>query len=513
MSLQFSPLPHVAPAGGVDAAWAGQAGRAFPPPASGALLAQGTAVAARQALLEGARAVTTGQQAGLFGGPLYTIFKALTASALAEAIAKRQGAPVVPVFWVAGDDHDFAEISQATVLGPDGRPATVTLRERDGTAAMLPVFREPVGDTGQAALAALRAALPPGDLAGAMCDRVEAAYQPGLSLAEAHARLLADLLAPYGVVVVRGWDGDLKRAAREVLLGAARRAEEIDRALAADADRLRLMGKNVPVPVGEGMSLLMLEGSLGRDRLRLDGPGFALRRSGEQADLESLGAILDRDPERISANVLLRPAVEASVIPSVAYVGGPGELAYLEQTGPVFTLLGVPRPARVARLSGFLIEEKVQKILAKYSLEPADLGMNEGELASRIARQEMPTAAASAFAAAREAVTNSYAALQTQMVAVDATLEKTAAGARNQSLVALAELEKKLVSALKRNSETTMLQVSRARDQLYPTGHSQERVLSVISFMARHGEAVLDLVLAAARRHAQLLLEATPGEA
>ncbi len=511
MSLRFASSAGAEPEGDFAAGWQAQAGRRTSSDLAPALLAEAAAQDGLRRLLAGARAVTTGQQAGLFTGSLYTVLKALTAAALAEALAAARGEPVVPVFWVAGDDHDFDEIRSAVVLGTDGRPVRTALEERPSDAPMLPAYREILGERCEPAVAALEARLPPGPFRDETMAWVRRVWTPERSMAEAFAVALAELLGPWGVVVCRGWHGSVKAAAAPVLLGAARRAAELEAALAAEAERLRGGGADVPVEVGQGLSLLMVEGRLGRDRLRAAGEGrFTTRRSGETFTLDDLARLAASEPERLSGNVLLRPAVEATAFPAVAYVGGPAEQAYLRQARPVFELLGVPQPVRVPRLSGFLIEAKVDKILEKYGLAPAELSVNEGELASRVARQDLPGSAAAALTALREAITQRYAVLQAEAVGIDKTLERTVENARNQALVAVTELEKRLVAAIKRGSDTALHQVARARDLLFPFGEPQERVLSVVSFLARHGREVLDVLAASARAHARAVLEAPP---
>lgn len=479
---------------------------------AGALIAHGAASDNRSRLLEGgALAVTTGQQAGLFTGPLFSVLKALSAAALAHELNAAGNGPVVPVFWVAGDDHDFAEINHCYVTGQDGRVTRIVLRERAADAPMLAAYREPVGPEGAVALAALEALLPPGDARSSTMDLLRRAYAPDHSLAEANALAMAELLGPYGLVVCRGWDGTLKKAAKDVLLRAAKGAAKLDAGLLAEAELLRARGANVPVEVGQGLTLLMIEGRQGRDRLRIAGNGFETRRGGEAFSLADLERIAAEEPERLSGNVLLRPAVEATVFPTVGYFGGPGELAYLAQTGPVFQQLGVPRPARLARLSGLLVEAKVDKILEKNRLTPSDLATDEGALISRVARDALPGSAAAALAELRAAITSHYATLQAEAVAVERTLEKPVENMRNQALVGTQEIEKKLLAALKRANETAVQQVVRARDQLFPEGTPQERVISAVSFVGRHGTAVLDLLFDAARAHARRHLEGPPG--
>ena len=516
MSLDFyhTPARFAPAAAALHAARDAQSARRLDPATAPAFLAEGAARRNLDALLAGsALAVTTGQQAGLFTGPLYTVHKALTAAALAEALTAEWGRPVVPVFWVAGDDHDFAEIAGCAVVAQDGARATVQLRQRAADAPMRPAFREILGADVTAALERLESLLPASEFRPGVLEWLRAAYAPDRSLAEAHARAMAALLGEHGVVVLRGWSGPLKRAASPVLLGALRRAAELDAALAEDAERLRHEGREVQVEVGAGLALVMVEGSAGRDRLRPEGKSrFVTRRSGEEFDLGALEAILHDDPERLSANVLLRPVVEAAVLPTVAYVGGPGELAYLAQLPRLFAALSVPRPVPVPRLGGLLVEPRVRKALERFGVGVEDLLRPEAELLGAVAREALPASAAAALEALRRALEAGYAALGKEAAGVDKSLERPVESARNQALGATHEIEKKLVAAVKRSSEAGVQQLARARAALFPEGRPQERVYTLASFTARYGGEVLETLSAAARAHAARLLEAAPRE-
>ena len=514
MSIEFiaTPVSGTASAEELERARSGQSARPAAADLAPAFVAAGAAGANLDALLSGrALAVTTGQQAGLFTGPLYTIYKALSAAALAERLTETWRRPVVPVFWVAGDDHDFAEIASCDVLAQDGRRETVGLRERPADAPMRPAFRELLGGDVAPALERLEALLPASEFRPALMDWLRRAYAPERSLAEAHALALAELLGEYGVVVLRGWHGAVKRAAGEIFRGALARAGELDAALGLESERLLREGHDPGVAVGNGLSLVMVEGAQGRDRLRpVEDGRLATRRSHEAFDLPALEALLRDDPEVLSANVLLRPVVEAAVLPTVAYVGGPAELAYLALLGPLFAAFGVPRPARVPRMSGLLLDERSAKTLGKFGLEPLALARPESDLVRAAARDALPEAAVAALAALRTSLTDGYAALQREVAAVDRTLERPVESARNQALAATHDIEKRLLAAQKRSAETSIQQLVRARAALFPDGRPQERVYTVATFLARFGGDVLPVVAAAARAHAGRLLEATP---
>jgi uncharacterized protein YllA (UPF0747 family) len=193
----------------------------------------------------------------------------------------------------------------------------------------------------------------------------------------------------------------------------------------------------------------------------------------------------------------------------VAYVGGPAELAYLALTGPLFAAFDVPRPARVPRLSGLLLDERVAKTLGKLGLEPLALARAEADLVRDAARDALPESAVAALAALRGSLTDGYAVLQREVGAVDRTLERPVESARNQALAATHDVEKRLLTAQKRASETSIQQLMKARAALFPDGRPQERVYTVASYIARFGGAVVPALAAAADQHCRLLLEAS----
>jgi uncharacterized protein YllA (UPF0747 family) len=415
-------------------------------------------------------AVTTGQQPGLFTGPLYTIYKALSAIALARRLEQERRVPVVPVFWVAGDDHDFAEANHAWVLNAAGEPVSIVLRERAADGPLLPLFREPCGQDVRAALDALGAALPDTEFKAETLAWLAAAYRSDINLADAGAEALQRLLGPRGLAVFRAHDVAAKRAAAPWII------------------------RGLNETLADGLSPVLIEGKAGRDRLRPDGDAFVTRRSGERFTTAELERIAAKEPERLSPNVLLRPAVEAALFPTVAYVGGPSEIGYLPDAAPLFKRLGVAAPAPIARWSGLILETRVEKVMERHALGPADFEGPPGALDARIARAALPADVEPLLTQLRGDVEVRYAQLGEVVKQIDPTLERTVQSARNAALAGTHEIEKKLVASLKRTSETLLGQLARARATIAPTGKPQERVLTVASFLARHGPGVVDAV-------------------
>ena len=411
--------------------------------------------------------VTTGQQPGLFTGPLYTIHKAISAIVVARRLEAARGVPVVPVFWLAGDDHDFAEGNHAWVLGKDGEPVRIVLRERAHEAPQLPLFREPCGQDAAAALNALTAALPDSEFKADVSSWLEQAYRSDANLADAGAQALNAVLAQHGLAVFRAHDRAAKRAAAPMLL------------------------RGLDETLDDGLSPVLVEGRLGRDRLKKDGADYVTRRSGERFTKAQLSRMADEQPERLSPNVLLRPVIEAFLFPTVAYLGGPGEMEYLPESAPLFSRLGVTPQKPVRRWSGIIIETRVEKVLKKHGLKPEDFNEPPGALEARLARADMPAELAEELEQLREDVATRFQRVSGEVQQIDPTLERTVESARNAALASTHEIEKKLVASLKRSQGTVASQLARARSALAPNGKPQERVLTLASFLARYGTSLL----------------------
>ena len=413
--------------------------------------------------------VTTGQQPGLFTGPLYTVYKALSAIALARRLEAERRAPVVPVFWVAGDDHDFAEANHTWFLNAAGEPTRIVLRERPPEAPLVPLAREPCGPEIAAALDQLRQGTPETEFKAAAIGALADSYRPERSLADAFAAALHALLGGRGLAVLRVHDRSAKRAAAPWVV------------------------KGLDVTLPDGYAPVFVEAGQGRDRLQRDGDAFVTRRSGERFTRAQLERIAADAPERLSPNVLLRPAVEAALLPTVAYAAGPAELRYLPDAAPLYAALGVTAQAPVPRWSGVLVEGRVSRPMERYGLDLTAFDGKPGELEARLVRDELPPETVATLATLRASIEEQYARLQAAATKIDPTLERTVESARNAALSGAHTIEKKLIASVKRlEGETLVRQIARARDALYPQGQPQERVLTLASFLIRYGPELLD---------------------
>jgi uncharacterized protein YllA (UPF0747 family) len=205
--------------------------------------------------------------------------------------------------------------------------------------------------------------------------------------------------------------------------------------------------------------------------------------------------------------VLLRPVLESALLPTVAYLAGPGELRYLVLTPPVYRGMGIDRQQPLPRWSGVLVEPRVDRVLEKFGVTLSELLAPAGALEARLVRSQLPKEALEALASIRTAVESGYEQLARAAETIDPTLTRPIQGVRQQAVAGTQEVEKKLVQHLKRRQETELGQLARARSAVLPNQKPQERVLTVAPFLARYGPAFLRDLAAEIERWYALALE------
>ena len=436
--------------------------------------------------------VQTGQQAGLFGGPLYTIHKILTTIRLAQAVEKQLGVAVAPLFWVAADDHDFAEVNHAHVLTQDHRLHELELAD-DGSPPVSMQNRR-LGPAIDELVAALQAGQPDTVFAQELTAFLRRAYTPGQSVAGAFSQLIAFLFDRYGLLITSSADATVKQLSVPLLRHELAHAEAHEDAVNNQTQRLVSRGYHEQVPVRSDAANVSYEDERGRDRLMRRGTDWELSRSKLRFSSTEIAELLANEPHRFSANVLLRPVVASAVFPTLAYVGGPAEISYFAQIGCLFAAHRVPMPLVVPRAGVEIVESKVQKVLDKFSLEPADVRVPFDRLVTRVVRQELPAEITETFATLREQLTTGYAKLVEAAVRIDPTLRGPLESARNAGHKMLADMDRKIVRHLKRRKAIELEQLRRAADNLFPLGQPQERVLNIATYYARYGPAILDAI-------------------
>ena len=437
--------------------------------------------------------VTTGQQTGLFAGPLYTIYKALSAVRLARALEAELERPVLPLFWVASTDHDFDEVNHVDVLDSANVLHHLALPS-DADAPPVSMAHRRLGPPIEPLIGELEKLLPPSEFVGPLLDLVRGAYRPNATMAQGFADMMAALLAPFDLVLVDPSQPEVARLAAPVLRYELEHAAEMEGALERQTARLVAAGYHAQVSVGGGAINVAYEDEAGRERFLRDDGAFVLRRTKRRMGRDEVLGLLEEHPERFTPNVLLRPVVESTLFPTVAYVSGPSELSYLAQTGCLFKAHGLEMPLVFPRAAGVLVERKVAKVVEKFGLSIDDFGEPARELAARVLRDEMPPDIAQAVATLRKSIDAGYDGLDAAAQRLDPTLKGPLTAARNSSHVALRDAEKKILGHVKSKNATTVEQLEKAAINLFPNGIPQERVLNVLQYLARYGPELLPAI-------------------
>ncbi len=428
--------------------------------------------------------VVTGQQVGLFTGPMYAILKAFSAIRLAERLAEETGRRVVPVFWLGGEDHDADEISSAVLLRGN-RPAEVRLQ------AGAIVSSGPTGRIrpGQEVMDRLEQLLPDTDFKRDVLRMVRASYGADATLSEGFARMLRVLFPE--LVIVDPDNAALKRLAAPLF------AQEIREAGTA-ADLVRevsgALGRAYhEQALARPANLFLLEAGR-RIPLDLDGEEFAARGADRRMTRAEALELVHRSPESFSPNVLLRPLMQDLLLPTAMYVGGPGEIAYFAQCRPLYEWAGLPMPIIYPRASATFLEPHVARALDAYGLTVGDFSEDADQIFHRVVADAMQGTLDEAFDEAAQRLGEAAGPVRALLRALDGTLDKAADAAQKVMADELARLRAKAVRAEKKKQDVVRARLEKAQANLYPNGILQERGLCVLHFLNKYGMGFLEML-------------------
>lgn len=434
---------------------------------------------------EDAVVVVTGQQVGLFSGPLYTIYKALTAIKLAQRLSERTDACVVPVFWMATDDHDFAEANHADVVDRSGELLRISYEDEK----RLPGF--PVGGLEFSAeitncVAALDEATAPSEFKEGVLTALKEAYRPGNTFGEAFHRWMTHLFGEFGLIFIDPSHPELLALARKVLVTEVEERSPSSRCAIQASRRLIEKGYSPQVQQQEGKLNLFLADParhaihMEGDDLRIEGTGLMLAR-GELVQMA-------RDtPQNLSPNVLLRPLVQDSILPTVAYVGGPGEIAYFAQLRHAYERYGVSMPIVYPRTGFTFIERHDRAVMKDLSLGISDVWGGLSEKRNELAADEIPLPLSQALDEATEGLEQNLNAVVEEAASLDAGLAQAAAGAHRKMQHQMDLIRQKTLRAARRKADVVGKRLGRLERKLCPKGKLQERVLNVTPYLIKYG--------------------------
>lgn len=454
--------------------------------------------AANQANIEALRdpdtiAVVTGQQVGLFGGPLYTLYKTLTALVWADHLAEQTGHTVVPVFWIEGEDHDFEEIARTHVLTHN---EVVSLDYAPTPPPTGPVGPYLLGEAIEPPLQQLNDALPPSDFKPEVYGALASAYAPEHTLEDAFARLIASWFAGTGLVLLNPDDHRLKQLVRPLIEHDMDHSPEAVDAVHQAGSALVEDGYHMQVQARPTNFFWMEED--GRYAIDANDDGtFTLRHDGRTWSRADLQKRIEEQPERFSPNVVTRPLVQDQMLPTAAYVAGPGEISYFAQYRAVYEWAGTTMPVIVPRASMTLVEGKVEKVLDKYGLSFADLEQqNADQLFQSVIVDTMDADIDAAFGQTSSRIHQALNDIKPVAESVDRTLGRSVEATRAALANELNDLKQRIVRAEKRQHEEVQAQIEKACVNLMPERSLQERTLNPAYFFNKYSMELLDTLRA-----------------
>jgi bacillithiol biosynthesis cysteine-adding enzyme BshC len=438
----------------------------------------------------GSVAIVTGQQAGLFTGPLYTIHKALTVIKLAQCL-RDEGVEAVPVFWIASEDHDYEEVKHCRVIDREGHINAIKY-EASGHKTDEPVGRVELCEGINATVDELIASLAASEFMPELEQDLRDSYSEGVGFADAFARLMARLFREYGVVLLDPLDDELKQVAAPLYVEALQKSHEISRALVARSRELEEGGYHAQIHVSDDMVPLFIMDDGRRAAITQHGDRFVVKGSERSFKKDELVELAGRCPSCFSPNVTLRPVVQDYLLPTAAYIGGPAEIAYFAQLRAVYQTLGRQEPCVLPRASFTIVEGRHQKTMKKYGLELKDFFEGLHPAVTKVVEQSLDRNIANAFTDTERTLNEHLDKLKAALKKTDATLSDPLDTARSKMMYQLEHLRTRFIHASAHREQTVYRQIERAFTTLCPDKNLQERELNVYYFLSRYGPSLLE---------------------
>jgi bacillithiol biosynthesis cysteine-adding enzyme BshC len=432
-------------------------------------------------------AIVTGQQAGLFGGPVFTLLKALTALKLADRVSRDHRAPAVAIFWVDSEDHDWDEVRTCSVFDEALAVHSISLPLRE-QGPVVPVAQIRLDESILSAIQELERLLPTTEFKSRLIKELRDTYTPGAGMADAFGGWIERVLGDRGLIVYDAADPSAKPLAGAVFTRELSTPGETSRRAAVAGSDLIARGYHSQVHAHDALALFHLEG--GRRAIRQQDGRFLV---GDQRYVPA--ALVEQASERpgaFSPNVLLRPVVQDALFPTICYVAGPNELAYLGQLRGVYEHFGVPMPLMYPRASATLVDSAALRFLTRYDVPLETLQPQDESALNSLLASQIPASVDQSLTAADEAVEAQMARVIEAMPALDPTLEGAAKSTLGRMQHDLQTLRAKTIQAAKRRDDTLRRQCLRTRAIAFPDGQPQERAVGFISFLNQYGPALVE---------------------
>ncbi len=453
--------------------------------------------------------IITGQQATIFTGPLYTIYKALTAIKLSQHLGKKYQAEFIPIFWIESNDHDFEEANHIYLL--DQNSDSVKLEYKPSQyIPNLPIKDISIDDSFRDLINSLDGCFHNTDFKKGIFEIIEKSYQPSQSLSYGFGKMMISLLGKYGAVMLEPSDPDIKKLMLPIFRQEIESPLKSVELINSTGEKLESLGYESQIEKSEDSTCLFIEVDGKRrklyfrnDRFNIDGTDISLSKN-ELLDTLQIAS------QKFSPNVALRPITQDYILPTVAYVAGPGEISYFAQLANLYTHFSVKMPVIFPRASFTIVESKIQRVIEKNVLDLSDLFEHYESLFSRISKERSADRLEGLIEPARSEIERIINDLSSQLSDIDPNLQNITESVRKKIAQQINFLKDKAYQIQRSRDDTIRHQIKRACMNIYPDGKQQERTFNIIQYLILYGVGFIDEIMSAIDvddvRHAYLFL-------
>ena len=434
-------------------------------------------------------AIVTGQQVGIFGGPLFTLYKALTAIKLSQQLNQQYGIQSVPVFWMASDDHDFKEALSTNIIDKEGKLLPLEY-ELSRFTQNIPASEAMFDESIKGLINQLFENLFATEFKGALQQELESCYQPEVSAAESFGKWWMKFLGEWGMIIVNPADARLKQLGLPLFEKEIMNNSPSTQGILKTNPQILAAGYHTQLTLKEDGYNLFLH-QPGRASIKKSGDRLVVQGSDDKKSPAVVCGFMRKHPDKVSPNVVLRPLFQDNLFPTLAYIAGPSELAYFAQLSAAYKAFDISMPFIYPRISVTLLENKIQQIMVKNGYALEDILGNVETLITEVLKKTLPDNYDADIKALFHQIEDFSTQLQAQVGTWDPTLVKTVETATHSMQHQLDGLSKKILSAHKKKNDTIRQQIYRAALHLYPNGIYQERILNLVPYLNKYGPAMV----------------------
>lgn len=437
--------------------------------------------------------IFTGQQVGLFGGPLFTIYKAISIIKLAQELSFRFSRSFIPIFWLDSEDHDFEEVRSTSVIDKENQLEEIRYSPAK-TPSGEPMYKVVLEEEISSCVEKLASSLHPTEFKNEVTKALVSCYSRGESISDSFAKWMVRLLGKYGLVIADPTDKELKKLAVDFFLKEIENPGRSMGLVRETGKTLESSGYHQQVVKSEEMVNLFLEVEGKRSALKWSGEAIQIDGVDRNFSQNELRQIIEEEPERLSPNVLLLPLMRSYLFPTAAYIGGPGEISYYAQLKSVFDFFDIPMPVVYPRASVTLIEDKIKQLLQKYSLEFIDLFQDPEILINSILKEKFPDPLENTLEKKRNEISKILDSLEQELISSEPALKQNLETTRGKIDYELKRLGEKLFQAYRQKDQTLKEQVYKVKKNLFPDNKLQERVLNLVPYLIKYGFEFVDFL-------------------